>query len=351
MRKKKSDWIKSRNSIAKFLNADPDDVVLLPNVTTGIVTILMSIPFKPGDTILITNLAFQSTYNACVHILHYFSGVAIKTIRITIPIHSTTQVVNLFREALDKDPNIRAVVIDYITCEYALQLPVEEILDVCQQYTVFTIIDGAHAPGQLSLYLDKMKAEFFTGNFYKWMFAPWGCAFVWKNKKVSFPLKSLTSSSPKNDILSQFYDQSCRNESCYYSLPTAVHYIRSKGGIERISMYNTRLLQMASEYLVRLWQTSTLDVPSSMEPPFIRMIRLPKINGFNTSEDDIQSLMDLIYHDHHIDVCLKSVNDQLYVRLSVHIYNCLDDYKKLGNAVLLLMEKRRNGNHACSLSK
>ncbi|XP_069103319.1 uncharacterized protein [Argopecten irradians] len=340
MRKKQSNWIKSRDSVAEFLNADPDDVVLVPNVTSGINAIMMSIPLKSGDTIIVTNQAFVSTNNACAQLL-YHKGITTRVVDIVPPIKDTNQVVKLYRDSLDSILNIRAVVIDYVSCPCAMMFPVAEIVQLCQKYNVVTIVDGAHAPGHIPLSLKETKADFFTGNFHKWLFAPWGCAFVWKNKRLTFPLRSLTSSAANADIASQFCMQGTRDDSCFYSLPAAIQYIRTKGGLEKISAYNTRLLEMASEYLVRLWQTSTLDIPTSMEPPFLRMVRLPEIYGFSTSQDDKNSLMDLIYHDHHIDVCLKSVNDQLYVRLSVHIYNCLDDYKKLGNAVLLLVDRGR----------
>ncbi|XP_021360718.1 L-cysteine desulfhydrase-like isoform X1 [Mizuhopecten yessoensis] len=347
LRKQLSTWIKGRDSVADFLNADPKDVVLVPNVTTGISSILMSIPFKTADTILLTNQAYPCINNACSQTLHHNKGVKTKVVNIDVPIQDNAQVVNLYQEALDNDPSVRVVVMEYIPCPCTVQLPVEEIIQLCQKRNVITVIDGAHAPGHIQLNLDKMEADFFTANFYKWMFVPWGCGFVWKNKKVTFPLRCLTSSSPNDDMVSQFCLQGFKEDSSISTLPTAVEYIQIKGGLERISAYNTRLLQMASDHLISLWNTSKLPIPSSMEPPFLRMIRLPEVPGFGTSQEDANSLMDLMYDNYHIDVSLKSVNNQLYVRLSVQIYNCLDDYKKFGEAVMSLAEKGKIRNSEC----
>ncbi|XP_069108392.1 uncharacterized protein [Argopecten irradians] len=110
MRKKQSNWIKSRDSVAEFLYADPDDVVLVPNVTSGINAILMSIPFKAGDTILVTNQVFLSTLNACAQLLHH-KGITNSVVDIIPPIKDTNQVVKLYRDSLDSIPNIRAVVL------------------------------------------------------------------------------------------------------------------------------------------------------------------------------------------------------------------------------------------------
>ncbi|XP_033758393.1 putative L-cysteine desulfhydrase 2 [Pecten maximus] len=219
-----------------------------------------------------------------------------------------------------------------------MELPVTDIVQLCQKYNTISVIEGGHCPGQFPLDFDKIEADFFTGNFHKWMFAPWGCAFVWKNKKVTFPLRSLMSSSPAYDLVSQFCFQGTKDYSCYSSLPVAVEYFKSKGEIERISGYNTRFIQLASDYLISLWNTGKLEIPESMEPPYLRMIRLPEINGFGTSKEDANSLMDIIFLNYHIDACLKSVQNELYARLSAQIYNCLDDYKIFGEAILLLMK-------------
>ncbi|XP_033730037.1 putative L-cysteine desulfhydrase 1 [Pecten maximus] len=339
MRKKVPAWIKGRDAVADLLNADPTDIVLVPNVTTAISTILMSIPMKTGDTILITNQAYAATNNACAHILEHHQGVKTDVVKIAVPIKDAAEVVNIFRKAFDNDKNIRAVVIDYVACACTMELPVTEIVQLCQKYNTISVIDGAHCPGQFPLDFDKIEADFFTGNFHKWMFAPWGCAFMWKNKKVSFPLRSMMSSSAACDLVSQFCFQGTKDDSCYNCLPAVVEYFKSKGGIERISGHNTRLIQLASDYLISLWNTGKLEIPESMEPPYLRMIRLPEINGVGTSEEDANSLMDILFLDYNIDTSLKSVQNQLYVRLSAQIYNCLDDYKKFGEAILSLAEK------------
>lgn len=72
----------------------------------------------------------------------------------------------------------------------------------------------------------------FPGNFHKWMFSPWGNAFIWKNKRTKYPLRPLASSSPEaNDIVSQFSMQGTRDDSCYDVLPVAIAYLNSKGGL------------------------------------------------------------------------------------------------------------------------
>src|SRR2546426_9421850 len=57
----------ARNALAQFLGAPGDDLVCIPNATTGVNTILRSLRFAPGDELLVTN----HEYNACRNALDF----------------------------------------------------------------------------------------------------------------------------------------------------------------------------------------------------------------------------------------------------------------------------------------
>lgn len=53
--------------------------------------------------------------------------------------------------------------VDHITSPSALLLPLNKILDVLEKHKVMSLVDGAHAPGQIKLNLSNIKADFYTG--------------------------------------------------------------------------------------------------------------------------------------------------------------------------------------------
>src|SRR6185436_13754496 len=46
------------DQIAAFVGSRPDDLVFVPNVTTGLNAVLQSLPLQPGDEVVMTDLAY-----------------------------------------------------------------------------------------------------------------------------------------------------------------------------------------------------------------------------------------------------------------------------------------------------
>ena len=42
-------------------------------------------------------------------------------------------------------------------------MPIRRLIALCQEHNVLSMIDGAHAPGQLPLNLEEINADFYTG--------------------------------------------------------------------------------------------------------------------------------------------------------------------------------------------
>ncbi len=80
-----------------------------------------------------------------------------------LPIEDEDQVVDAFLKVLDKHPEIKVAIIDHITSASAIKLPVEKLVKLCHEKGVLVIIDGAHCPGQLSLDLENIAADYYVG--------------------------------------------------------------------------------------------------------------------------------------------------------------------------------------------
>jgi isopenicillin-N epimerase len=82
----------ARGKLAVFVGADAQDLVFVPNATTGVNSVLRSLTFSPEDQILTTN----HEYNACRNALDFVAsctGAQVVVAKIPFPIDSPKQIV------------------------------------------------------------------------------------------------------------------------------------------------------------------------------------------------------------------------------------------------------------------
>ncbi|MFN2281013.1 MAG: aminotransferase class V-fold PLP-dependent enzyme, partial [Anaerolineales bacterium] len=165
----------ARRELAGYLNADPDNLVFIPNATFGVNVVARSFDFHPGDELLTSN----QEYGACENVWDFLgqrSGLRVVQQEIPLPLPSDDEILEIIWSGVSQ--RTRLIFLSHITSPTAVRLPVEEISRRAQEAGIPILIDGAHAPGQIALDLTELGADFYTGNCHKWMMAPKGSAFL-----------------------------------------------------------------------------------------------------------------------------------------------------------------------------
>ncbi len=165
----------ARACAAAFVGADPEGFVFLPNATHGVATVLANLRLAPGDELLTTDHAYRACRNALDR-LAADAGARVVIAPITLPARDPRAPVAALLERVT--PRTRLVLVDHITSPTALVCDVAALVAALPP-GVETLIDGAHAPGQIALDIDALGATYYTGNFHKWTCAPKGAGFLW----------------------------------------------------------------------------------------------------------------------------------------------------------------------------
>jgi isopenicillin-N epimerase len=102
-----------------------------------------------------------------------------------------------------------------------------------RQAGILTVVDGAHAPGQIPLRLDNLGADFYEGNLHKWLCAPNGTGFLYASKEVQHLLKPLVVSwgyeaeTPSPSKLVDRHERTgTRDIATFLSVPAAIEFQR-----------------------------------------------------------------------------------------------------------------------------
>jgi selenocysteine lyase/cysteine desulfurase len=107
-----------------------------------------------------------------MHIAQQRFGV--KVVEVQLPVYSGSETVtaddyvDAFRLALNENSNVRLIVFSHITYQTGTKLPAKPLCELAKQYSVPTLVDGAHSIGMLDLDFHDIDCDFYAGSGHKW---------------------------------------------------------------------------------------------------------------------------------------------------------------------------------------
>ena len=366
----------TREKIARYINARaPEDVVFVDNASDGVNAVLRSLATRKGGggAVLMLNLAYGTTK----HCARYLStsadgdikggGFHVHTLDVMLP-SSNAQIVALVADFLDTRANldIRLAEFSHITSSPAMLLPVRELIAVCKSRGVKTLIDGAHALGQVPIDVTDLDCDFYAANSHKWLYTTKGAGILWVSPSEQHDIMPNVLGSRADHMTSfqkRFKYKGLFDYAPYLTMSDALEFrarfgpdgTRGSGssGDAAIIDYLHSLSVRGSSLLADTWKTDKLV--NDEQTAAMANVRLPDVLALNVrSSSPPQNGATGNCHGQELEAyrrriavsLLKKYNmyaqlfvwaGQLYVRVSAAIYNDLEDYKALANAVLEIM--------------
>lgn len=315
----------ARARIAAYFSVPADDIVFVSNATTGLSRAIRSLPLQAGDELLTTD----HEYGAVNRLLDFVAGrkgARIVRSKARLPYTSDAAFVDdLFADAT---PKTRAIVISHITSPSSLIFPVEQVCRRARQRGITTIIDGAHAPGQLPVDLSAIGADMYSGNFHKWLCAPKGSGFLHvrpEHQALIDPLVISHGVYQGSEFVERNEWLGTRDIAAFLTVPAAIEFQRE---------HNWRQITAECHQLAALAQSRLCDcfglAPYS-ENQFSQMVTIP------LPECDVESIRQKLYCEHRIEAPLGSFLDRCGIRVSVAAYNSAEEIDLLVDALTSLI--------------
>ncbi|MFL5291993.1 MAG: aminotransferase class V-fold PLP-dependent enzyme [Myxococcales bacterium] len=324
----------ARGALGAFVGADPEDLAFVKNASTGVSTVVRSLDLRPEDELLTTSHA----YNACHNTLRAQErrGVKVVVADVPFPIRSPSEVIDAVVARIS--PRTRLAMVDHVTSPTGLVFPIAEMVRALEERGVDTLVDGAHAPGMLKLDLRALSAAYYTGNCHKWMCTPKGSAFLWVRKDRQEGLLPLTIShgynAPRTDR-SRFrllFDlQGTDDVTGFLCIAESIRFFESivPGGFAEM-MRRNRALALEARRLLCLALGIREPAPESMIGS-LATVPLP--------DGPAEPLQRALWEKRRIEVPLWNfpAYPRRILRVSAQVYNSLDDYRALGEALPSLL--------------
>lgn len=316
----------ARTRLASFVGAAADRLTFVPNATYGVNVVARSLDLRPGDEVLGTDHEYGAVNNTWRFNCAKRGAVYINH-PMPLPFDSADEFVERFWAAVT--PRTRVISISHITSPTALIFPVAEICRRANDAGILTVIDGAHALGQIDLDLDQIGATYYTGNAHKWLCAPKGSAFLYAKDGHATSLDPLVVSHgwsrPRTG--SQFLDffswTGTMDPSAYLSVPAAIDFHEQHDwAAVRAACHR---LALDTQARILAWSGFAPLAPDDM---CAQMIAIP-IPGRATGYRQL-------WEEFRVEVPIHEWNGQTLVRVSVQAYTRPDHIDRLLHGLITL---------------
>jgi isopenicillin-N epimerase len=337
----------AREPLAAYVGADPDELVYVPNATTGLNIVARSLPLQPGDEVL----ASDHEYGALDRTWRFICrrrGARYVNQPLPLPVESAEQVVEALWAGVTS--RTRVLFISHITSPTALILPVAELIRRAREANILTVIDGAHAPGQIGLDLHALGADFYAGNCHKWLCAPKGSAFLYARREVQDLVEPLVVSwgwqedrpdrfdKPVRSFVDENEWQGTRDIAAYLSVPAAIAF-QAEHDWPQVRAACHELLRGGGR---RIEELTGLPGVSRDEDLSGRHTWYAQMAAFPLPACDGEAVQRRLYEEYQVEVPVIEWNGRQFVRVSVQGYNTHADLEALLAALGELLPKASN---------
>ncbi|CAI6334071.1 unnamed protein product [Periconia digitata] len=372
---------KSREGIAKIVNAPVAEIVFVPNATTGVNTMLRSIPYEAGDYILY----FSPIYGACEKTIAFLSETTpVKSTRVefTFPVEDDW-VVDAFKsrvqEVAASGGRVKVALFDTVVSMPGVCFPYKQLTQACKELGVLSCIDGAHGVGNIELDLRALDADFFTSNCHKWFHVPRGCAilhvpnrnqhlirstlptshgFIPLTGNIASPLPP--SDEPRSAFENNFQFVGTIDNSPYLCIPEAIRWRERLGGEKAIRQYCHTLAQHGSRRIAQILGTKIMDNSSGsltqctmvnvLLPIDLGAIKASAVKaGIEPGTVGLEVrnwLAQTMVKEHATFIQTLFAEGQWWARLSGQVYLDMDDFEWAGKVLEQVSERANKGDWA-----
>ncbi len=313
---------RSRDLVGNIVNTAGENLILISNATYAVNLVIRSLDLSEEDEVLVTS----HEYGACLNAWQFWQqekGFRIRIVDIDLPLPKKTDLIKLFEAKITSATKV--IFFSHITSFTAQLFPAEEICALARKHGIISVVDGAHAIGQIPLDLQKIKADFYFSNLHKWFFSPKGTAFLYTQpalQKIIKPLitgwgwgknRELPSGSEYVDS-NQFYGTA--DLSSFLTIPSAVEFYE----VNNIATEKQRCNFLVKYFLQEMNKFTAMNSLYTIHPEELMMgvVEIPR--KFAKLE-----LKELLYHEFKIEVPVIEWSGKLLIRISVQIYNSKED--------------------------
>jgi isopenicillin-N epimerase len=316
----------AREALGEYVGADGDDLVFVPNATSGVNIAAWPLGLQAGDEVLSTNLEYGALDLTWEHVCGDFGARYVRT-PIPLPLGDDEEVAETIWAGVNE--RTRVLYLSHHTSATALTLPVAELCRRARERGIVTVIDGAHVPGHFALNLRELDPDFYAGNCHKWLCAPKGAGFLYVRCDLQRDVHPLVFSwgyeGDDPPFLARHEKQGTRDPSAYLTVPAAIEWQQSR---------DWHLVRARCHELAR---RAAAELDLSPVVPDTRHDRYGQMVSLQLPDDAPADLQGRLFDEHRIEIPVFDRESPRLIRASFQGYNDEEDLERLKAALGVLL--------------
>ena len=161
----------TRKIIARFINADPEEIAFAQNTSAGLSIIANGINWEKTDNIVINDLEFPSNIFPW-QIQAKRHGLVTKTVQQ----RNEELAIEDFEEKIDRHTKIVAV--SHIQFSNGFKVDLQGLSKLAHENGGYVVTDAVQSLGQMPIDVKKLDVDFLATSGYKWLLSPIATGFL-----------------------------------------------------------------------------------------------------------------------------------------------------------------------------
>lgn len=321
----------ARETIARFLNAEPSKTVLTKNTTEGINLIANSYPWESGDHIVTTVLEHHSNLLPWLRLQK-------KGVKVTIVSPDSKGKVDVSSIEKAFTEKTRLVAINHVSNVFGSVQDVKNITKLAHRYDIKVLVDGAQSAGHMPVSLKDLNCDFFATAGHKGLLGPQGTGVLYI-KKPDMLDSALVGGGTVSDVDGYTYvlepspacfEAGTPNIPGVIGLGRSVEYVE-KIGVPEIEAHEIKLSREAAK---RLSELEHVEVYGPEDRVGVVPFNVKGLHAHDVALILDQTRKICVRSGHHCAIpTIRFLEVDSTVRASFALYNTEEEVDILVNAV------------------
>lgn len=316
-----------REKLSTLAGCHSEEIAINRNATEALVTIIMGLPLKRGDEVVLSVFDYPSMMNAW-KIREQRDGIRLRWVNPEAGESDagTAELINTYVSQFTAKTKV--VHITHMINWTGRLLPAHEIVAAARAKGITTVVDAAHSFAHIPFSISEMGCDYLGVSLHKWLCAPFGTGMLYIKKGMVGQIPSLFPTEPElHESIKKFEELGTHNTAAEMGISEAIDFHNHIGGHRKYE----RLVELRNHWADQVKTHPHIKIHTPLHAGAAGAIALAEIKG-----KDFHECISYLMNTHHIQAVGIRHENVYGVRITPHVYTTKEELDLLAKGLLEL---------------